>query len=156
MWAPTFYFLISFLFSPVPKPRSKSYRGVGLSASLTSPALERDGYGLAILSAVYFFNLGMCCDCFKETVMYHIKGSNCKVNYYARFQASQCNRTQATSVVLCDALSGQQFPNPHLPRHHFMVQDLGRGTGGDGAWELRLETWNYNLKWTFSLTCSFL
>lgn len=61
--------------------------------NLMLPLVRRDGYGLAMPSAVFLLKHGMHCDCFKETVMYHIKGLNCETSYQPRFQASQWSQS---------------------------------------------------------------
>lgn len=58
------------------------------------PLGRRDRYGLAMSSAVFLLKNGMHCEFFKETVMHHIKGPNCKTSSRPRFQASRFQASQ--------------------------------------------------------------
>lgn len=90
-------------------------------ASLTFSLVRRDGYGLAIPSAVFLLKNGMHYDCLKGTVRYHIKGHNCKTSYQPKFQTSQWSHEGQSCFweIFCPGSNPLTSSSPVIPAHSF-------------------------------------
>ena len=153
MWALTFYFLISFLFRPVLKPNEQKLQGCWNLCQLN---LTRAGKGMGM-------DLLCCLLCTSYIVECSVIVSKKQLCTTSKAQTEKSTTMQGSRHLSVTEpkqhvwFCVMRCPGSSSPTLIFLcIISWSRETGGHGVWELRLETWNYNLRWTSSLTCSFL
>lgn len=133
----------SHLSSPVLEVKGKIARGAAeIFISLMLPLGRRDGYGLAMSSAVFLLKNGMHYDCFKETVMHHIKVPNCKPATVQGSRHLNGQRASAKGSLASVRMSVQAVIHwPHLLLLHHVIHH-------PGTWKMCGEGTPCNLLWS--------